>query len=51
MGFMIVALPEHLSRPFNSAMEVHCAKYFQTILLRRVFARSLAQTDVSNPLE
>jgi hypothetical protein len=26
-----------------SAMEVHCANYFQTVLLRRVFSSSLAQ--------
>ena len=24
MGFMMVALRQHLPRPFNSAMEVHC---------------------------
>jgi hypothetical protein len=43
MGFMMVALRQHLPHPFNSAMEVHCANYFQMVLLRRVFSRSLAQ--------
>jgi hypothetical protein len=43
MGFMMVALRQHLPRPFNSAMEVHCANYFQMVLLRRVFSNSLAQ--------
>jgi hypothetical protein len=43
MGFMMVALRQHLPRPFNSAMEVHCANYFQMVLLRRVFSSSLAQ--------
>ena len=40
---MMVALRQHLPRPFNSAMEVHCANYFQMVLLRRVFSSSLAQ--------
>ncbi len=39
----MVALRQHLPRPFNSAMEVHCANYFQMVLLRRVFSSSLAQ--------
>ena len=39
----MVALRQHLPRPFNSAMEVHCANYFQIVLLRRVFSSSLAQ--------
>src|ERR1017187_2769940 len=43
MGFMMVALRQHLPHPFNSAMEVHCANYFQMVLLRRVFSSSLAQ--------
>ena len=43
MGFMMVALRQHLPRPFNSAMAVHCANYFQMVLLRRVFSSSLAQ--------
>ena len=43
MGFMMVALRQHLPRPFNSAMEVHCANYFQMVSLRRVFSSSLAQ--------
>jgi len=34
MGFMMVALRQHLPRPFNSAMEVHCANYFHMVLLR-----------------
>ncbi len=40
---MMVALRQHLPRPFNSAMEVHCANYFQMVSLRRVFSSSLAQ--------
>ena len=40
---MMVALRQHLPRPFNSAMAVHCANYFQMVLLRRVFSSSLAQ--------
>jgi predicted acetyltransferase len=28
MGFMMVALRQHLPRPFNSAVEVHCGNYF-----------------------
>jgi len=43
MGFMMAALRQHLPRPFNSAMAVHCANYFQMILLRRVFSSALAQ--------
>ena len=43
MGFMMVVLRQHLPRPFNSAMEVHCANYFQMVLLRRIFSSSLAQ--------
>ena len=48
IGFMMAALRQHFPRPFNTDIEIHCAKYFQTTFVTPRFPEFPRSTDFSN---